>query len=79
MHFVFWVIYGLMVLYVILGKRRDVADPDEVAERVNWGRWVAGGVAVYVAIIILAGFVNGEETMASANTRFPLWSWREGQ
>jgi hypothetical protein len=79
MHFVFWVIYGLMVLYVVFGKRRPVADPDEVAERVPWGRWIAGTVAVYVLIIVAAGLVNGEETMASANTRFPIWSWRDGQ
>ena len=78
MHFVFWILYALMIAYAIWGKRRDVTDPDEVAERVNWRKWVAGAVAVYLFIIVMAGFVNGERTMASANTRWPLWSWRQG-
>jgi len=56
-----------------------VTDPDDVAESVNWRRWVAGSIVVYLLIIILAGFVNGERTMSSANTRFPIWSWRDGQ
>ena len=77
MHLVFWVIYALMIAYAVWGKRPDVTDPDEVAERVNWRKWVAGAVAVYVFIIVMAGFVNGEKTMASANTRWPLWSWRD--
>jgi len=78
MHFVFWVLYGLMVLYVLLPHKRELTDPDETAARVPWVRWIAGAVAAYLLIIVLAGFVNGEKTMASANTRFPLWSWRDG-
>ena len=78
MHSVFWVIYALMILYAIFAKRPDLTDSDEVAESVNWRRWVGGALVVYLFIIIMSGFVNGEKTMASANTRFPLWSWRDG-
>jgi len=77
MHFVFWVIFALMVLYALFVKRPEVTDTDETADRVNWVRWALGAVAVYGLIVFFAGFVNGEETMASANTRFPLWSWRD--
>jgi hypothetical protein len=79
MHFVFWVIYGLMIAYAVFARRPAVTDPDDVAERVNWRRWIAGSLAVYGLTIFLAGFVNGEKTMASANTRFPIWSWRDGR
>jgi len=78
MHSVFWVIYALMILYAVFGKRPDLTDSDEVAESINWRRWVGGALVVYLFIIIMSGFVNGEKTMASANTRFPLWSWRDG-
>ena len=79
MHFVFWVIFGLMILYTVIAKRRDITDTDETAERVRWRRYLAGGLAMYVFIILMAGFINGEKTMASANTRFPVWSWRDGR
>jgi len=78
MHFVFWVLFGLMALYVVFGKRRDVADADETFQRVPWVRWAAGAVAVYAIVVAGSAFVNGEETMASANTRWPLWNWRDG-
>ena len=79
MHTVFWVLFGLMVLYVLIARPSASIDPDEVAEDLNWRRWTVGAVAAYVLIVAFAGFVNGEKTMASANTRFPLWSWRDGQ
>jgi hypothetical protein len=28
--------------------------------------------------IFAAGFVNGDKTMQSANTRWPRWVWTEG-
>jgi len=78
MHFVFWVLYGSMVLIALLWRFRDLTEPEEASEKVRWGRWALGGICVYLLIIVLAGFINGEETMKSANTRFPLWSWRDG-
>ena len=29
-------------------------------------------------VIFLAGYVNNDKTMATANTRWPVWSWSEG-
>ena len=37
-----------------------------------------GGQMSYLLILVGSAFVNGEKTMQSANTRFPLWSWRDG-
>ena len=82
MHFVFWVLFGLMVLYVavqaVLRGPRDVADGGAAAGPFHWRRWVVGALASYVIVVLLAGFVNGEQTMKSANTRWPVWSWRDG-
>ena len=41
-------------------------------------RWLAGTAAALVAVIFLAGYVNNDKTMATANTRWPVWSWSEG-
>jgi hypothetical protein len=29
-------------------------------------------------IVLVAGFVNGEQTMRAANTRWPRWTWNDG-
>ncbi len=79
MHFVFWIMLALMLLYAAVWKPRDVTDSDDAAEHINWGKWAAGALGAFVLIIVLAVFVNGEETMASANMRWPQWSWREGE
>lgn len=50
----------------------------ESEEPFNWIFWMVFGIAGYIFIIATAGNINGEETMKSANTRFPLWSWTEG-
>ena len=78
MHFMFWVFLALMTLYALVFPRPAVTEPDEVSERISWRRWVGGALITFVVIVIVAGFVNGEKTMSSANTRFPLWSWRDG-
>ncbi len=77
MHFVFWVMFALMLLFALLYPRSERTLPDEEVERVAWKKWITGGIAVYIVILILSAFVNGEETMKSANTRFPIWSWRD--
>lgn len=79
MHFVFWILFLLMVLYVILYENKDVCDLDEAHESWNWRRWAAGCLVVFLAILLVSHFVNNEKTMASANTRFPIWSWSEGK
>lgn len=83
MHSVFWVLFGLMVLFVLAFEfvwpwRREATLPEEAFDRVPWRLWVAATVGTYLLIVVLAGWTNGEETMKSANMRFPIWSWRDG-
>ncbi len=83
MHNVFWVLLGLMALYVIgssfLQLRPTAAtEASEAEPPVPWLRWLASTAVALAAIIVVAGFVNGEHTMKSANTRWPLWSWSDG-
>lgn len=82
MHTVFWGLLGGMLLLAAyietVGRTLTAIVADDALRPVAWGRWLAGSVAVYVLIVALAGIVNGEETMKSANMRFPIWSWRDG-
>jgi len=88
MHFVFWVLFALMVLFVVafeVGTRRKAdawerapVDTDEAVERVPWRRIALTGLAVYLFILVAAAFTNGEKTMASGNMRWPEWVWRDG-
>lgn len=78
MHFIFWVLYVLIVLFTFLYPFREAVSTDEEMERTPWKPWLAAAVGMYLFIIIAAGFVNGEETMTSANTRWPIWVWRDG-
>jgi uncharacterized membrane protein len=77
MHFVFWVMLALMALYAAFGKREPIADA-AAPESPPWRRWLAASAATFAFIILLASFINGEKTMTTAETRFPLWSWRSG-
>ncbi|MEX2114697.1 MAG: hypothetical protein WD845_16010 [Pirellulales bacterium] len=82
MHTVFWVLFGAMVLYALVARPRPTTTPlaeiDAPEPRFHWIGWLAGGLAVLGLAIVAAGFVNGERTMTSANTRWPQWVWTEG-
>lgn len=78
MHTVFWILYGLMVLMAMTLRFREVTEADEVALESNWCKWVAGMAVAFALIVFIAGFVNNEKTMKSANTRWPIWSHSEG-
>jgi hypothetical protein len=81
MHNVFWVMFGLMVLYVAVRPRPAAGlegTSDGEARRFAWAQWIGGAMAALALVIVLAGFINGESTMISANTRWPVWSWRDG-
>jgi hypothetical protein len=83
MHNTFWVMFGLMVVYAALARPGRVAPPAEAGPetsepRFAWAGWLAGAAAALAVVIFLAGFVNGERTMRTANTRWPAWSWQEG-
>jgi hypothetical protein len=45
---------------------------------VPWLRWIAATAVALALIVVVAGFVNGEQTMRSANTRWPRWTWADG-
>jgi hypothetical protein len=79
MHFVFWILFSLMILYAIFYKNEEVHESDEVCENWNLRKWAEGCVIVFLVILFISHFVNNEKTMASANTRFPIWSWSDGR
>jgi hypothetical protein len=80
MHNVFWVLFGLMALYALIARPRPAAEPSDAEPEppFPWGRWVLGSAAAFALVVVLAGRVNGEKTMATANTRWPVWSWSDG-
>jgi hypothetical protein len=82
MHNVFWLMFVLMMLYAGLALPHPVAESEDEdtprkARLFSIGSLVTGAAAL-AGIIWLAGFVNGEKTMATANTRWPVWSWSDG-
>ena len=83
MHVVFWVLFGLMAMYAAIARPKPVmaeaeAAPDAAERPPNTLAWLATALAVLGVTIFLAGFVNSERTMQSANTRWPIWSWKDG-
>ena len=80
MHHVFWVLFGLMVAYAAIARPRPVEEPAvvEPEPRFRWEAWIAGAVVCLGLVIYAAGYVNGDRTMTSANTRWPLWTWTQG-
>lgn len=81
MHTVMWWMWAAMVLYACYTLYAPLAPhtaPDETTESLAWRRWVPAAAAAFAFAVFLAGFTNGEKTMQSANTRFPIWSWTEG-
>jgi hypothetical protein len=83
MHNVFWVLFAGMVVYVAATsfiRPKPIIDLPPPADEppVPWLRWIATSSIAFAAIVFLAGFVNGEATMRSANTRWPIWAWTQG-
>jgi hypothetical protein len=81
MHNVFWVIFGLMVCYAAVARPRPAMDADPASAddpKFPWLAWVLGSLSAFALIILLAGWINGEATMKSAQTRWPVWSSRDG-
>jgi hypothetical protein len=82
MHHVFWGMFVLMSMYAGFVRPRPLIEP-EVADaapeaRFAWAPWLAGAIAALALVIFVAGYVNNDRTMATANTRWPLWSWSDG-
>lgn len=78
MHFVFWVMLFFMALYALFASRPPLTEPDEATVKVDVRNALSWTLVVYLVVLIVAGFANGELTMTSANTRFPVWAWTEG-
>ncbi|WZO98309.1 hypothetical protein EP7_005369 [Isosphaeraceae bacterium EP7] len=84
MHSVFWVLFALMALYAAFARPSEsaVAAPEvdglEPEAPFAWAAWLGGSLVALTLIILLAGLVNGPTTMATANTRWPVWSWSQG-
>jgi hypothetical protein len=92
MHGGLWLLFLSMVAYVILNRPHPAPSCEPISiteaegsavltldhERVPWGRWILATITTFALVIILAGVINGERTMKSAHTRWPLWSWNQG-
>ena len=82
MHHVFWVMLGMMMVYALVARPRGaqmaVDEFSREEPRFPWERWIGGAMVMLGAVIFLAGFVNNDQTMKTANTRWPVWSWSQG-
>lgn len=85
MHNLFWAFLALMAAYVVISplvRRSPVPQPSDAEPDGDppfpYAGWIITGVLGLLLIIFAAGFVNNEMTMRTANTRWPLWSWRDG-
>ena len=54
------------------GRRRR---PKPIRDRVSSGPRGWRAAAALAVVVYLAGHVNNEKTMATANTRWPVWAW----
>ncbi|VTR98560.1 Uncharacterized protein OS=Runella slithyformis (strain ATCC 29530 / DSM 19594 / LMG 11500 / NCIMB 11436 / LSU 4) GN=Runsl_2768 PE=4 SV=1 [Gemmata massiliana] len=73
----FWVLFAFVLAYPVFVRPRPL--PDAAPERpFRWGRLALGTIAVLAVFVALAAVTNGDRTMRTANTRWPLWSWNEG-
>jgi hypothetical protein len=82
MHYVFWILFVLMLIYVAIARPEPAAarEPSEAREgsRLFAAASLAAAVAVLGLVVWLSGYVNNEKTMATANTRWPIWAWPQG-
>jgi len=82
MHNIFWIIMSLMLLYAALARPRSVELTQGSGSEPEGSRavpgWLAAAAGALGIVILLAGHVNDEKTMATANTRWPVWAWTDG-
>ncbi len=82
MHHVFWILFILMVVYVAAARPKPTAEFEqadaEPASPLPPLGWLAAAIAGLGLVIYLAGHVNNDKTMATANTRWPVWAWPDG-
>jgi hypothetical protein len=73
-HTAYWGLFLFLVGYVVLARPGQLT----VAYPIRWSRLAIGAVAAFGLIVVLASFTNGDQTMRSANTRWPVWTWSQG-
>ena len=82
MHNVFWALFVFMAAYVAFARPKPVAESSGAETQSERGpnpvAWLMAAAGVLALTIFVAGFVNGERTMQSANTRWPIWAWTQG-
>lgn len=80
MHNLFWIMFGLMCAYALVVRPRPLAEQGTAGapERFRWWAWTAFSMVALAGIVYAAGYVNGEHTMRTASTRWPIWSWTMG-
>jgi hypothetical protein len=78
MHTVFWLMLALMAVYVAVARPGPAVVSKDELPQISLMKWAAGTSAALALVILLAGFVNGEQTMKSDCTRWPQWTWSQG-
>ena len=71
--FLFPAMVVFLILHMIFVKTPDITEPDEVAEHVNWRKWVIGAVIAYVVMVVLSGPINAgkQDDVPINQMRFP--------
>lgn len=77
-------IYALMILYVLIREftfpHTPLVQTDEKMQKIPCIRWGLSCLLLYLCIVFAAyHWINGPVTMRSAATRWPLWSWKQGE
>ncbi|GMW01778.1 MAG: hypothetical protein AMXMBFR84_29150 [Candidatus Hydrogenedentota bacterium] len=78
----YWVIFLAMAGYVTWREMNeghsDDGDPADTVEPTAWLPILGIAAAGLVIAILGCALANGSDTMKNAETRWPLWSWRDG-
>ena len=80
MHEVYWGMLAVMIVTAFFCRQPvEVKDAVQMSQ-VPWKRWIASTLLIYVFVLLAAGLVVNKDgkTMGGANTRFPIWSHRDG-
>ena len=78
----YWVLFLFMVTYVIVQSLQS--GPEDSSEGIDdateFNTWMVPilCVASFLLCVAVTSKVNGEQTMKTAETRWPHWSWRDG-
>ena len=78
----YWVLFTYMVGFVIYQTLNSGPEDESVGidAKTKFRTWLVPviGLLAFVVCVFVSGFVNGDETMKSACTRWPEWEWKQG-